>query len=61
MLQLIIATKSDPQGKDDIMDMFNDIHIKENKTIVMISHDMDIVAKYAKRVVVLDKGKSNRV
>lgn len=46
----------DPQGKDDIMDMFNDIHIKENKTIVMISHDMDIVAKYAKRVVVLDKG-----
>src|SRR5690606_26731051 len=23
----------DPQGKDDIMDMFNDIHIKENKTI----------------------------
>ena len=36
--------------------MFNDIHIKENKTIVMISHDMDIVAKYAKRVVVLDKG-----
>src|SRR5690554_129113 len=46
----------DPQGKEDIMDMFNDIHIKENKTIVMISHDMDIVAKYAKRVVVLDKG-----
>src|SRR5690606_24333582 len=46
----------DPQGKDDIMDLFNDIHVKENKSIVLITHDMDIVAKYAKRVVVLDKG-----
>lgn len=46
----------DPQGKDDMMDMFNEIHMKENKTIVMISHDMDVVAKYAKRIVVLDQG-----
>lgn len=46
----------DPQGKDDMMDMFYDIHRKENKTIVMISHDMDVVAKYAKRIIVLDKG-----
>src|SRR5690554_1716642 len=47
----------DPQGKDDMMDMFYDIHQKENKTIVMISHDMDVVAKYAKRIIVLDHGK----
>lgn len=46
----------DPQGKDDIMELFNDIHQKENKTIVMISHDMDVVAKYAKRIIVLNKG-----
>ena len=32
------------------MDMFNDIQIKQNDC--MISHDMDIVAKYAKRVIV---------
>lgn len=47
----------DPQGKDDIMDLFYDIHQKENKSIIMISHDMDVVAKYAKRVVVLNQGK----
>jgi energy-coupling factor transport system ATP-binding protein len=46
----------DPQGKDDMMDMFYDIHLTENKTIVMISHDMDVVAKYAKRIIVLDQG-----
>src|SRR5690606_2074571 len=46
----------DPQGKDDIMDLFKEIHDKENKSIVLITHDMDIVAKYAKRVIVLDKG-----
>lgn len=38
------------------MDMFNDIYIKENKIIVMIFYDMDIVVKYVKCVVVLDKG-----
>lgn len=47
----------DPQGKDDMMDMFYQIHKNENKTIVMISHDMDVVAKYAQRIIVLDKGK----
>ena len=29
----------------------------DNKTIVVITHDMDIVSKYAKRVVVLNEGK----
>jgi len=47
----------DPQGKEEIMELFNDIHQKENKSIVLISHDMDVVARYAKRAVVLDNGK----
>ncbi len=46
----------DPQGRIDIMEMFNQIHHKNNKTILMITHDMDIVAKYAKRVIVLNEG-----
>ncbi len=46
----------DPQGQEDIMNIFYDIHQKENKTIVLITHDMDIVAKYAKRVIVLKEG-----
>ncbi len=47
----------DPKGRKDLMQVFIDIHEQENKSIVLISHDMDIVAKYAKRVIVLDKAK----
>ena len=38
------------------MDLFNSIHVNENKSIIMITHDMDIVNRYAKRVVVLKDG-----
>lgn len=47
----------DPKGRNDLMDMFKSIHDKENKTIIMITHDMDLVSEYAKRVIVLDQGK----
>lgn len=46
----------DPQGRDEIMDIFKNINETENKTMVLITHDMDIVSKYAKRVVVLKEG-----
>lgn len=47
----------DPLGRDETMEIFNNIHINENKSIVLITHDMDIVAKYAKRVIVLKNGR----
>ena len=47
----------DPKGQEEIMELFNDIHKKTNKTFVMITHDMDIVYKYATRVVVLNDTK----
>ena len=47
----------DPQSSLEVMELFEDIHKKYDKTIVLITHDMDIVAKYAKRVVVLNDGK----
>jgi len=46
----------DPKGRDEVMDIFKTIHETENKTIVLITHDMDIVSRYAKRVVVLKDG-----
>lgn len=46
----------DPKGRKDLMQVFINLHQKENKSIVLISHDMDIVSQYAKRVIVLDKG-----
>ena len=47
----------DPKGSQELMALFNELHLKHNKTIVLITHDMDIVARYAKRILVMDKGK----
>jgi energy-coupling factor transport system ATP-binding protein len=47
----------DPKGRKDLMEIFNDIHKQQEKTIILISHDMDLVSEYAKRVIVLKDGK----
>ncbi|MDO9628490.1 MAG: energy-coupling factor transporter ATPase [Acholeplasmataceae bacterium] len=47
----------DPRGRRDLMKIFEGIHKDEDKTIILISHDMDLVSEYAKRVIVLDEGK----
>ena len=44
----------DPKTADEIMDIFYDIHKNEHKTFVLISHDMNLVYKYATRVVVMN-------
>lgn len=46
----------DPKGRKDLMKIFKDLHEIERKSIVLISHDMDIVSEYAKRVIVLEEG-----
>ena len=46
----------DPKGQEEIMELFYNIHKQTNKTIIMITHDMDLVYQYANRVVVLNDG-----
>jgi energy-coupling factor transport system ATP-binding protein len=46
----------DPKGRTDLMEIFNSIHKNEGKTIILITHDMDLVSQYAKRVIVLKEG-----
>jgi energy-coupling factor transport system ATP-binding protein len=46
----------DPKGRKDLMAIFKSIHDTEDKTIILISHDMDLVSEYAKRVIVLKDG-----
>lgn len=47
----------DPVGAKEIMDLFNDIHKTFHNTIIMITHDMNLVYEYASRVVVLKNSK----
>ncbi|MFK5883361.1 MAG: energy-coupling factor transporter ATPase [Candidatus Izemoplasma sp.] len=47
----------DPKGRDSLLDLFLDLHNKLNKSIIIITHDMNIVYKYSKRVIVLNDSK----
>jgi energy-coupling factor transport system ATP-binding protein len=46
----------DPRGKKDLMNLLEDIHVKTFKTIIIVSHDMNYVARYAQRMIVLKEG-----
>ncbi|MDV7758412.1 energy-coupling factor ABC transporter ATP-binding protein [Liquorilactobacillus mali] len=47
----------DPQGRLEIMEMFKRLKEEQNLTVVLVTHQMDDVAKYADNVIVLEKGK----
>jgi energy-coupling factor transport system ATP-binding protein len=47
----------DPLGQKEMMTMFHNLYLNHHKTIVLITHDMNYVAQYAKRVIVLSEGK----
>lgn len=46
----------DPKGQHDMMELFNDIHENLGITVILISHQMDIVLKYADEVKVIKAG-----
>lgn len=43
----------DPQGQVEMMELFNDLHQRYNKTIILITHNMNHVLEYAERVIVM--------
>ena len=46
----------DPIGSNEILSLFKKIN-EEGKTIILVTHDMNIVFKYASDVIVMDDGK----
>lgn len=46
----------DPVGQKELMTLIKNIHDKEGKTIIIISHDMDLIAEYTKRTIVMKSG-----
>jgi len=46
----------DPAGRDEILDKLLDIRKESGCTIVLVSHSMEDVARYADRIIVMDKG-----
>lgn len=47
----------DPQGQKEMMEMFYNLHVNQQKTIILVTHDMNYVAQYANRVIVLNEGR----
>lgn len=46
----------DPRGRDEILDRIAEIHAEGNRTVILVSHSMEDVAKYATRLIVMNKG-----
>ncbi|MGX6979192.1 energy-coupling factor ABC transporter ATP-binding protein [Vagococcus elongatus] len=47
----------DPQGRQEMLEMFDRLHKERGMTVVLVTHMMDDVADYADYVIVLAKGK----
>lgn len=46
----------DPKGRDDILDQIAYLHRESDITVILVSHSMEDVAKYADRLIVMNKG-----
>ena len=47
----------DPIAKKELLELLELVNKKYHKTIIIITHDMDVVSEYIKRVLVLKQGK----
>ena len=46
----------DPQGRDEILKLIAKIHREQNITVIVVSHSMEDMARYAKRLIVMNQG-----
>lgn len=46
----------DPKGRDELLDQLAELHRKENLTIILVSHSMEDIARYADRIMVMNHG-----
>ena len=46
----------DPRGRDEILDQIAKLHKERKMTIILVSHSMEDIAKYADRIMVMNHG-----
>lgn len=51
------AAGLDPEGRDEILSEVKEYHKKTGTTVLLVSHSMEDIAKYANRVLVMSKKK----
>ena len=50
------ASGLDPQGRDRIFDMLKRYHTEKKNTVIVVSHSMEDIAKFADRILVMNEG-----
>lgn len=51
------AAGLDPIGREKVLNAISDYHKKYGTTILLVSHSMEDIVKYAEKVIVMNKGK----
>ena len=46
----------DPKGRDEILDQVEKLHKEKGMTIILVSHSMEDIARYADRLMVMNHG-----
>ena len=46
----------DPKGRDDILDQIAFLHKESDMTVILVSHSMEDIARYADRLIVMNRG-----
>lgn len=46
----------DPKGRDEILDEISELHRDKHMTIILVSHSMEDIARYADRLMVMNHG-----
>lgn len=47
----------DPKGRDDILNQIAYLHQESDMTVILVSHSMEDIARYADRLIVMNKGR----
>ncbi|MBP5091469.1 MAG: energy-coupling factor transporter ATPase [Bacilli bacterium] len=50
----------DPRGAAEMMELFESVH-REGTTVILVTHDMNLVLQYCDKVIVLDHGKIAKI
>lgn len=51
------ASGLDPRGRDNIFEMIKKYHSEKGGTVMIVSHSMEDIARYADRILVMNEGK----
>lgn len=46
----------DPRGRDEILEQISALHKEKGMTIILVSHSMEDIARYADRILVMNQG-----